>query len=142
MAINVKAAATVAEKWSSRAGGAGGDYQKGVQNPKRDWATATVAAASSYAGGVQQAISDGRFSKGVQKAGSDKWAAKAANVGASRFTQGVGQSKGDYQDGVAPYLEALRGITLPPRMPKGDPSNVQRVAAVMSTMRATKVKGV
>lgn len=141
MAIRIKSTDVIANKFASRGAAAGQDYTNGVQNPRRGWADATSGSSATYAAGVQQAISNGSFQKGVQAAGDEKWSRKAQTVGASRFGPGITAAKADYAKGVQPYLDTLSNITLPPRGPKGDPGNIQRVAAVASALRAKKLQG-
>lgn len=139
MAIQIKSADVIAKKFASRAGAAGADYAAGVASPRTPWAAATVNAATTYAAGVQQAIGNGSFAKGVNSAGDAKWQRKSAGVGAQRYGPGAQAAQGDYQTGVAPYLQVIAGVTLPPRLPKGDPGNIQRVTAVTSALRAAKL---
>lgn len=139
--MNIKSVDAVAKKYAARGGAAGADYTAGVQQPRNDWATATIASANTYAAGVQAAIGNGSFTKGVTAAGSEKWQRKAASTGAQRFGPGVQAAQPDYAKGVSPYLDALRNITLPPRGPKGDPSNIARVSAVDTALRAKKLQG-
>jgi hypothetical protein len=139
VAIKIKSVDQAAAKFVSRASAAAPDYTNGVQNPRRDWAQSTSAADSTYAAGVQQAVSNGSFKKGVIAAGTDKWQRKSTTVGAQRFSSGVNAAKGDYATKVAPFFDVLSNLTLPPRQPKGDPSNVQRVAAVAQALRAKKL---
>jgi len=139
--MKVKSADAVAQKWADRAGVAGGDYTNGINNPKQDQAEAAAAAAPAWAQGVQGAIARDGFAKGVQKAGSAKWKRKSATVGAQRFTQGVAAAKPDMAAGIGPVLQVLSGLTLPPRMPKGSPGNINRVTAVTEALRAMKVGG-
>jgi hypothetical protein len=127
-----------ADKWVRRAGQASTDYARGVQNPRTSWAEATSNAADAQAAGVQQAISEDRFAKGVQKAGNAKWQRKAVNVGAQRFGPGVAAAKGDYESGFAPYAAVIQGVSLPPRGPKGDPRNYERVKQVGDALHAAK----
>jgi hypothetical protein len=136
--MQVKDAATVAAKWSARAGAAGQDYAKGVTNTQKDWATDTAAAAPAWAAGVQQAAGNGSFAKGVNAAGTAKWKNKAANVGAARYPQGVAAALQYYQTGIGPVLQVLQGVNLPPRGPKGDPGNIARVTAVTTALRKLK----
>ena len=138
MAIKVKGADVVAKKWNARAAVAGPDYQAGIANPKQDQATAAAAAAPAWAAGVQQAVANGRFAKGVQR-NPGKWAARASTVGAARFPQGVAAATSTYQTAIAPYLQTISNLTLPPRAPKGDPSNLHRVAAVDQALHAEKL---
>ncbi|HWY55755.1 MAG TPA: hypothetical protein VNZ03_14905 [Terriglobales bacterium] len=136
--LQVKSADAVAAKWATRAGAAGADYASGVNGTQKDWATDTAAAAGSWAAGVQTAAANGSFAKGVNAAGTSKWKAKAANVGAARYPQGVAAAKGYYQNGISAVLQVLSGITLPPRGPKGDPSNYNRVTVVGTALRKMK----
>lgn len=134
-----KIRANVSAKWVRRASSATQEFSDGVANPRNDWAQATLAAAPAQAAGVQQAIAEGRFSKGVSKAGSAKWAAKAAGKGAARFSSGVTDAESDYSAGVQPYLEVIERTQLPPRGPKGDPKNFQRVIVIANALRNKKL---
>lgn len=135
----VKDISTVATKWSQRAQAAGADYTAGVKNPKNDWAGNTAAASSAYEQGVQQSVANQRFQKGVTKAGTAKWQAGAVNKGAQRYPQGVAQGSSNYQNGFGPFLQAIGGITLPPRGPKGSPNNYARVQAIGTALHTLKV---
>lgn len=130
------------EKWSRVTPQRTEDYSAGVKSPRVDWAQATAAAAAAQAAGVQEAIKNKSFEKGVQKAGSSKWQAKAAGVGADRFGQGVQAAKGEYEAGVAPFLQVIGSTTLPPKYAKGDPRNIERVRAMAKALRDAKVRGV
>ena len=141
MPIIVKPVGTITDKYKARAAVAGGDYTAGITTPRRDQAEAAVAAAQTWAAGVSDAISRGAFAKGVTAAGSEKWKRKATTVGATRYGPGVTAGAPDYAAGVGPYLETLRGLTLPPREPRGSPGNVARVAAVTAALRAKKLSG-
>jgi|SRR4051812_48470467 hypothetical protein len=141
MAIKIKSADAIAQKFATRGAAAGADYAAGVAAPRQDWAAATEAASNTWGAGVQQAISNGQFGKGVAKAGTAKWQRKAAGVGAQRFGPGVTAAKADYQAAVQPYLDTLANLSLPPRNPKGDPGNLQRVQVVAQALRARKLQG-
>jgi len=82
----------VIEKYQRGVAGAGQDYANGVQNPSRPWASATAAAAARYAAGVQEAISNGKFQRGVQRAGDAKWQQRASTIGAQRYTGAAGEA--------------------------------------------------
>ena len=136
--LQVKSADAVATKWASRAGAAGADYASGVNGTTKDWAADTAGAAGAWAAGVQTAAANGSFAKGVNAAGTAKWKQKAANVGAARYPQGVAAAKPYYQTGITAVLQVLSGITLPPRGPKGDPGNYNRVTVVGTALRKMK----
>lgn len=141
MGIQTKDIGAVATKWSQRAQAAGADYTAGVKAPRRDWATETSAAATAYEQGVTQAVGQQRFQKGVQAAGTGKWQNNAVNKGSTRYPQGVSVASPTYQTNFGPYLDTIKGVTLPPRSPRGSPNNIQRVQAIADALHRKKVGG-
>ena len=136
---DVKSLDKVASKWSTVTPQRSADYQEGVQSPRRSWSQATADAAENYQAGVNEAISQGRFQKGVQAAGDGAWREGVVKKGVTRWPQGVMLGKGKYQQGFAPYHATIAGLSLPPRGPKGDPRNYDRVRAVGDALHETKV---
>lgn len=128
-----------ANKWARRAGAATEDFKSGVENPRTDWAAATIAAAPSQAAGVQAAIASGRFQKMVAKSGTSYWKDKTMTKGADRFASGVASAQSDYESGIAPYTEVLNSVQLPARGAKGDPKNYDRVKAIGEALRKKKL---
>lgn len=125
-------------KWKQRAGQASKDYLNGVQRPRRNWQQATVEAAESYNAGVQQALSEGRFAKGVQRAGQTAYLNGVTKKGPARYVEGVNQSGDAYDKGFAPYAETIRSLQLSPRGRRGDPANLQRVVEVADALHQTR----
>ncbi len=140
MAIRIKPVEQLKEKYASRAGAAGGDYKAGIDNPRRDQASAALAAVDSYNVGVQASITAGSFAKGVTEAGTEKWKRKSSGVGAQRYPQGAAAAKDDWAKGAKPVLDAIASVDLPPRGPRGTPSNIQRVVAVAEAARKASGK--
>lgn len=138
-AIRIKDVGSLAKKFVRNAGAAAGDYTEGVKNAGSDWQAGAAAGADNYAAGTQAAIADGRFARGVAAAGSAKYVQRASVLGAQRYPTGVAAAEGDWSKGAQPYLQAIAGMTLPPRRPKGDPGNAARSQAVASALRAMKV---
>lgn len=137
MPIQIKDAATVASKWAKRASAAGADYISGVNNPRTDQAAAAAAAAPLWAQAVQDAATRGAFAKGVTAAGTAKWQAASASIGAQRYPQGVNAGQSNYSAKVQPYLSVLSSLSLPPRGVKG--TNNARVQAVVDALRKAKL---
>ena len=137
----IRSAREIAEKWARVTPGRAPDYEAGVKNPKKDWETQTLKAADAYREGVQAAISEGRFEKGVRKAGTSKWQTKAVKLGVPRWGPGVAAAKDAYEKGFAPYRDIIERIELPPRRPKGDPGNIDRVRVIAMALHEAKVKG-
>jgi len=136
-----KSALETSKKWKERVAGATEDYIKGVENPKEDWADRTAAAKDTYADGIQTAISEDRFSKGVRASGTSNWKAKTSAKGRSRWPQGVAVGQPDFEKGIKPYLDEINSITLPPRRKKGDPANIDRVRIIAEALHRKKVGG-
>lgn len=135
----VKDVSRSAAKWATNAGAASGSYADGISNPRNDWQQATTAAHENYKQAVTKAAGNGSFARGVAKAGSAKWQAGAMSKGTARYSQGVAVAQPDYATGVEPYLRVIESVSLPARKPKGDPSNIQRVAAIATALNAAKM---
>jgi hypothetical protein len=135
----IKSDQASADKWTRRTQNAGTEYAEGVQNPRSDWASQTKAAEANYEKGVQAAIQRKSFGKGVTKTGTSGWQAAALEKGPSRFAAGVAGATNKYAEGFKPYRETIKNLTLPPRGPKGDPANIQRVAAVAKALHDKKL---
>lgn len=134
-----KVRSNTAAKWGSNTAAATSFYTEGVQNPRVSWQSATTAAAANQAAGIQKAIAEKRFEKGVAKAGDAKWKEGAVNKGSARFAQGVQAGQSTYEQNIQPFLQTIESTTLPPRYPKGDPRNFARVQAVADALRKKKL---
>lgn len=141
MALRVRSPQAASAAFVTGVNGAGKSYSDGVAGAGQAWHDGAMAAADTYAQGVTAAIGDGRFAKGVQKAGAQRFVDKATKVGASRFTTGAAAAQNDYQTGVAPYLDVIAQQSLQPRRPKGDPGNINRVAQIANALRQKKLQG-
>lgn len=128
-------------KWNRRTSAATTDYADGVKNSPNDWEKNTVAAAAAHKAGTEQALRENRFEKGVKKSGGAYYKERAATLGASRFAQGVEAGAANYEEGVKPYLETIASTQLPPRGPKGDPRNYERVKVMGEALRKKKIGG-
>lgn len=135
----VKPLDAISEKWSRQSNTAQPEYIAGIENPRRSWAAATSAAASSWAQGVQDAIANNSFSDGVKQVGDQAWQDAARSKGPSRWAEGIRLSKAKYEAGFAPYREVLQQLNLPERGPKGSPENLERVRLVMMALHERKI---
>jgi len=137
----IRSAAEIAEKWARVTPGRSADYAAGIEKPKKSWSEAALAAEEAYEGGVQQAIAEKRYAKGVREAGDEKWKRKAKELGTTRWGPGISAAKGDYERGFAPFRDVIERTVLPPRKPKGDPSNIDRVRILAAALHEAKIKG-
>ena len=136
--MKTKGADRSAAKWSENTAGSTNAYADGVQNPKNDWATQTAAAEDNYKAGVTKAAAAGSFGKGVKRVGTAKQQQNSLSKGVPRFSQGVAVAQPNYAEGIAPFIDVLERTLLPPRGPKGDPKNINRVTAIATALHAAK----
>lgn len=136
---DIKPLARTKEKWKRQSAVSTPEYEAGVRDPKTDWSDATAAAEKNYNTGVQQAIQRGAFGRGVKKAGTAAWQEGALTKGTTRWAQGIAISEDKYAEGFAPYHDVISNLKLPARGPKGDPANIQRVAAVAKALHDKKI---
>lgn len=127
-----------AAKWRARASAAQQDYLQGVQRPRRSWGEATRAGVQAWVQGIQQALADGRYERGITPEAEQYWRVRIEQVGAQRYSQGVQQSQDRYERNFAPYRQVLESLTLPERGPKGDPRNLERVRIVAEALHQAK----
>jgi len=132
--------AIIAEKWERVTPGRTVDYEAGVKNPRRDWQDATMQSASTWNEAISQAVAERRFERGVQAAGTRKWQEKTIAKGPTRWSQGVRLAGIDYARGYDPYRNEISRVQLPPRGPKGDPRNLERVRVITEALHALKLR--
>jgi len=134
----VRNAADSAKKFVARAQTASADYASGVAGAGQRWQQAAEASEAAWNEGTQQAIAEGRFRRGVSKAGATKYQDNAVKLGPERFRTGVANAEGAYNRGVAPFVSAMSGATLSQRGARGSAQNARRVQEQMDLMRKTK----
>jgi len=137
----IKSLAAIREKYARVTPGRGEDYAAGVAAPRKDWAEATAAAEGAYNAGVQAAIQRKAFASGVKSAGTERWAGRAGTVGVERWGPGVMAGVDAYERGFAPFRETIASTRLPPKYPRGDPRNYERVKALGEALRKKAVGG-
>ena len=141
MAVKIKSAAAIANKWATVTPGRAKQWEKEVQaTSDGDWADPTMAAAPTWEAGVTEAAARDGYAKGVE-AKRSKWKRKALAVGPARYGPGVRAAEADQAAGYAPYREVIAGLTLSPRGPRGAPGNYDRVREVGEPLNAKRVAG-
>lgn len=136
----IKSIDHIAEKYARVTPGRTPDYETGVRNPRRDWLTATIEQMEAWVAGIQEAIANGSWARGLEKAGTEKWKRKTLEKGPARWGQGVRMAQPDFHAGFKPYRDEIERIELPPRGPKGDPRNLERVRIIAEALHALKMR--
>lgn len=139
--IRVKSAKEIADKWSRVSAQRDQDYKAGVSDPGVEWARNAAAAEETYVAGVTEAAGRNAFAKGIVKAGDEKWRRKTVEIGTQRWSPGIRAAVQDFETGFEPFREALERVELPPRAPRGDPRNLERVAVVARVLAERRKAG-
>jgi hypothetical protein len=130
-----------AEKLERRGRNAQQDYTAGVESVSdQEQQQATLDATDSWETGVQEAISEGRFSEGVQNP-SRSWQNYTLQVGPSRFAEGVGNSGDVWQSSFQPFADTLESLNLQPRGSRGSAANFERSRAVGEALHNNRTQG-
>lgn len=138
MAIPVPSATDVAQKWATITPNAGPYYKKGVEGAGGRWQQAVDEADQAYSVGVNSAISNDLYGKGVAGK-SSKYVTKASTIGVTRFGPGVQAAVADFQTGIGKVLAIIGGLTLPPKAGTG--MNIARVQIIDDALHQAKLAG-
>lgn len=136
----IKSLDRISQKWIRQSAVSEASYLEGVTNPTKDWEKETLEAEANFEAGIQQAITRKSFSKGVKRAGTETWQLNAKLKGPGRWREGIALSENAFAEGFAPYADVIRNLVLPPRGPKGDPKNINRVAVLAKALHDKKVQ--
>ncbi len=82
-------AARMLDKYTRRTQAAGADYTHGVQNAKRSFKQAALAANGKWKNRVQEAIQQDRFAAGMNSVNEQEAIATATADGGSAYTAGI-----------------------------------------------------
>jgi hypothetical protein len=137
--VEIKSVDEIAEKWKRVTPGRSADYEAGIKNPRKSWEDGAIDAEGAYQAGVQDAINRKAFSGGIRNAGNAKWQRKSLDVGVGRFGPGVQAAGEDMKKGIAPFVDTIRGVSLPDRKAKGDPGNIDRVRILADALHKKKL---
>lgn len=129
----------IAAKWGRVTPQRAPEYLSGVTSPKSDWAKNADAAKETHKAAMVSAATRDAYSKGVIAAGTATWQKGAIQKGPGRFAEGVQIAQPDYQKGFQKYHSVISAVVLPPRFPKGDIRNLDRVKAISTAMRTAKI---
>lgn len=140
--MRVPSASKIARKWARVTSERTTDYEEGVRNPVADWADETQSAEDRYESGLKAAMADKRFGKGVADAGTAKQQKASIEKGVEegRWAGGVRVAEGEMARGMDDVVRTMEAVKLPPKYPRGDPRNLERVKAVSTALHAMKTR--
>lgn len=141
MPIYIPPITEIATKWKTITPTRVADYEKGVRNPRADWATNTISAGQAWVNAMQMPSTWASWGRGVANTGTPGWQTAAIAKGIPRWGQGVTASGNKYQNAFAPYRDVIANLDLPPRGPAGSPGNLERVRIVAEALHNLKMAG-
>ncbi len=100
-----------AERQISGAQGAGSRWLEGVQNPSRSPIAAGIAAEDKWRSKIQQAITENRRVKGLQKSSDDIIKANATALGPGVFSSGVAARATKIRNTVASLQPLMQAVS-------------------------------
>jgi len=137
--VTIRSMEYIKKKWVKRAKGAVEDYRAGIQTPLEDWKSETLGAEETYYDALDRIRTERTWTRGVERTDTADWQRKALQLGPPRYPSGIDAGEPDYDRGFRPYRDEIERITLPPRRPRGDPANIERVRAIADALHAKKV---
>lgn len=100
-----------AAKLSNRIGQSGAAYLKGVQNTDKDPIALAIAAAPKWEAGIQDAIANGRYVKGLQRTNKTAWQNAVRDFGQSNYQSSGAKAERNYEKFATrffPHLETVQ----------------------------------
>jgi hypothetical protein len=129
-------ATRMASKYQAKVAAAAGDYVYGVQNPKRDFKQAAVAANGKWKNRVQEAVTQDRFARAMSQVDSAEAIATAISDQGAAYTAGAAKRQakvGRVYSRLAPMLGAVSQAVQ--AMPQDtDAQRAQRLLAARQAM--------
>ena len=102
-------------------------YAEGTANKGSEWQRGSTGGAANFAAGISKAVADGRFAKGVAKAGSARYDEGVRTKGAQNWPTGMQLGESRYIEGIGPF-QGLWDQQLPtPGGAKNSPANMARM---------------
>lgn len=100
-------AAQVADKWVQRTSAATQAYIDGINRTDVNPMAAAAANSAGYLAGVQNAVSSGKWARGLNRVTKEQWQQKAVTLGAQRLATGVTAAKPKFQAFMDQFLPFL-----------------------------------
>lgn len=135
----MKTAQESALKFVERASSASGLYKSGAESTSKDQSARAIASKKLYQDGLTASFSRDSYAKGLQKSGKAGWLDGVQKKGADRYAGGIAVSGNKYATNSAKYDTARTAADSMPRGLKGSETNLARVKAVVSALRAVKI---
>ena len=118
-----------------------GDLQTGIKAAQADWKANTSAAVENYTLGIQEAISNNSFQKGVDRTDPNKFGNSITSASKQKYIQNTTAAKGKVGDTAVRNRRISNDAlsSLRPRGRAGDPANLERMNRNAQALHDEKV---
>lgn len=135
----VKTSEVARDKWVEETPRRSTYYEKETPAAGSRWEANATEAAPQFKAAVTAPGIELRYVGGIKRVKAAKFIRKVTQVGVARFGPGVTAAKEDYHTGVDPYIKELAVVDVPPRKPRGDPGNLDRVKAIFEALHKKRL---
>lgn len=129
---------TMADRWTKGVSDNAQKWVEGIQNPRKNFKTEALKAKDSWKNGVQKAIAEDGYAKGISGIDVAQAIATAVQVGAAGYSNGAMARKPKFTSAMTKWVPAASAAVQTVRnMPAN--TDADREARAVSMMRAFKV---
>lgn len=123
----------VAQKWSNRLSQSGEAIRQGVQAVNESPTQKAAARADAYVAGIQRAVADGKYQRGLERVSLEDWRRAMLEKGVQRISTGASQAQPKMESFLQEFLPHVEsGQRMLESMPRGSlEQNVQRMIAMV-----------
>lgn len=135
-----KTSSDVAKKWAQNLSASTASIQTGVQGVTVNPAAAAAARQDAYQAGVQRAVADGSYQRGLSRVTLQSWQQAMITKGIPRIASGAAASQAKMQQFMDKWLPYQQGLAAQlAATPRGDlNTNIQRAVTAMQYNAAFK----
>lgn len=138
-AVKFRDLADSAKKFATNGQNAAPLYSKNAMAAAPDWHAQTMASEENYKAGVTRAANEGRFGRGVAKAGAETYRSGVATVGQNRFSEGMSKGAPTWSAEFGKVASVVAGKDIGPRGITGSQENKNRAANMADAWRAARM---
>lgn len=113
-------------------------YQQGTQGKGAEWQRGAAAGEGNFQAGIQKAIAEKAYGKGVQRSGGAAYDEGVRTKGVSNWPTGMQLAEDKYSARVAGFSGLWDQALKTPRGPKGSPANMSRMQENVARFQAAK----
>lgn len=130
-------------KYKRRAAAASGDFKEGVLRTRENPMELAAAAGEAWRQGLQEAMADGRWERGLRDVSHEDWKRATSEKGSINFATGVSNLSPKAERGMTENLANIEAVEaeIAPMPKRSFPERVERSVAWQTKMHERKRRG-